>query len=280
MSLGGVPQSTADSAGANYGRNLSAGSNVGAVAAGSGVRAGSIGSDGLGDPELGLFSDSFGFPMEGFSFDGVLSAVATGSHFTPGSGGVIGQLQQNHIHNQQQIMQQQPSPSSGSPHQPQVQHQQSQQLSRQQQLQQQTREQAAVAHQQSANVSAKLAATAAGQLPQSTLSRTKQLNKVAGPSGGAIVGGTTPNPGPTSSPVGPSALSVNTNQLRRPTAPSIRRVTGSAVAQQQQQQKQQQMMNTQAGGAGNGVPQLTLDDIAVRGANFPDIPRILPHERV
>ncbi|KAF8419322.1 hypothetical protein EV426DRAFT_538829 [Tirmania nivea] len=39
-------------------------------------------------------------------------------------------------------------------------------------------------------------------------------------------------------------------------------------------------MNIQAGPAGNGVPQLTLDDVTVRGAYFPDIPRILPHERV
>ena len=189
MSLGGVPRSAAESAGVNHGVNSStgaAGSNGGAVAGGSGVRAGSIGSDidGLGAAGLGLFQDSFGFPMEGFTFDGVLSAVASGAHFTPGDGGIGGrQLQQNHIHNQQQqIMQQQPSPSSGSPHQPQVQQQQPQQ-SRQQQLQQQVREQAAAAHHQSANVSAQLAA-AVGQLPQSTLSRTKQLNKVAGPNGG------------------------------------------------------------------------------------------------
>jgi len=274
---------------------MGAGGNNGGTG-GNGVGVGSIGGDGLGAPELGLFSDSFGFPMEELSFDGVLSAVATGSHLAPGTGGnegVIGsgRRQQQLIQQQsspspgtggsggvigggQQLIQQQPSPSSGSQHQPQVSPRQQQQQQQQpQQLQQQAREQAAAAHQQPASVSTQLTPAAAGQLLPPTLPRTKQLNKVAGQSSGAIVGGAAPNPGPTSSPVGPSAPSVNTNHLRRPTALNIQRLIA-------EQQRKKQMLNTQAGGVGNGAPQLALDDVTVRGTYFPDIPRILPHERV
>ncbi|KAF8462895.1 hypothetical protein BDZ91DRAFT_732637 [Kalaharituber pfeilii] len=202
------------------------------------------------------FTDHFGFPLDGFAFD-ILGATGASALQLPSSAQQepspiqqISQRQQQHPqrqlqqHLQQSQLHQQNQQSQPQQAQKQHQQQQQQQPPSQQQLlkqpQQQQQQQQKQAKQQSA---AQLAATLGG--PSG--------------SGGQLPASTLsrPNPGNKLAITSAPSSTGPANSIRRPTAPSLPASARSMMS----------------------MPNANSDEL-VQGPYFPDIPRILPHERV